>query len=269
MPWPYQTHGDPLHPPVLFLHGFLGAGDDWLRVVGELSRSYFCVLPDLPGHGGNIDQPLTTPLSFDTLNNDLFALLEHLQLPRAHLVGYSMGGRTALNFAVHHPDRVASLTLENASPGITDPDERRARAAEDDHRAASIRTGGGGSLRRALVYPATIPFSESASHGSGGDHRPAQGQPSRLDCEGDLRPKPGPQTPVWDRLSRLKMPVMFVAGALDEKYAQLGKQIIARIPHARLAIIPEAGHNVHLEQPERFANLVHEFLTWADTIPTL
>jgi pimeloyl-ACP methyl ester carboxylesterase len=62
------------------------------------------------------------------------------------------------------------------------------------------------------------------------------------------------------------MPVMFVAGALDEKYAWLGEQITARIPQGRLAIVPEAGHNVHLEQPDAFVTVFKDFLIETDKI---
>ena len=256
--WPYQTYGDSAQLPVLFLHGFLGTGEDWLRVAQELEGQYFCVLPDLPGHGKNTDLPIAAPLSFDVLNQGLLALVDHLRLPQVRLVGYSMGGRAALYFAVHYPERVSSLILESVSPGITNSDERRARAAEDDRRAEAIRAEG---VEAFVEHWYTLPLFQSLkTH----PRREEMITRRRANHPGwvakvirDL--SPGRQTPVWDQLPRLEMPVLFVAGSLDEKYTRLGEQIIVRVPLARLAIIPDTGHNVHLEKPEIFISLLREF----------
>lgn len=268
MSWPCQTLGDPSHPPVLFLHGFLGAGVDWLRIAFEFGTQYFCLFPDLPGHGKNITLSLTTPLNFDTLNDGLLTLLDHFQLPQTHLVGYSLGGRAALSFAVHYPERVTTLTLESASPGITDPGERRARAAEDDRRAETIRAAG---VEAFVEHWYTLPlFRSLRNHPRLAEimARRKANHPGWV-AKAIRALSPGRQTPVWDQLSLLDMPVLFVAGALDEKYTQVGRQLAVQVPQCRLEIIPQAGHNVHLEKPETFVPLLKEFLNTADTIPNI
>jgi len=240
-----------------------------MRIANQLKERVFCILPDLPGHGANTNLPFEPPLHFDMLNQDLLSLLDSLAIRQTHLVGYSMGGRAALYFAVHHPDRVASLILESASPGLTDPDERRARAGEDDRRANAIRTEGVEafveqwydlplfrSLRALPDVLAQIIAQRKANH-------PAWIAKVISDLS------PGRQPPVWDQVPRLDMPVLLVAGSLDKKYVALGEQIAAHIPRARLAIVPEAGHTVHLEQPEKFVHLLQNFLSAADTIPNL
>ncbi|HLF87680.1 MAG TPA: 2-succinyl-6-hydroxy-2,4-cyclohexadiene-1-carboxylate synthase [Anaerolineales bacterium] len=256
--WPYQTYGDSAQLPVFFLHGFLGAGEDWLRVAQELEGQYFCVLPDLPGHGKNTDLPIAAPLSFDVLNQGLLALVDHLRLPQVRLVGYSMGGRAALYFAVHYPERVSSLILESVSPGITNSDERQARAAEDDRRAEAIRAEG---VEAFVEHWYTLPLFQSLKTHPRREEMIARRKGNHpgwvAKAIRDL--SPGRQTPVWDQLPRLEMPVLFVAGSLDEKYTRLGEQIIVRVPLARLAIIPDTGHNVHLEKPEIFIPLLREF----------
>ncbi len=72
---------------------------------------------------------------------------------------------------------------------------------------------------------------------------------------------PGRQPPVWDQVSDLDLPVLLVTGALDEKYVALGNQMAARMPHARLEVVPAAGHTVHAEQPEQFFCVLENFLT--------
>ena len=70
----------------------------------------------------------------------------------------------------------------------------------------------------------------------------------------------GVDPPLHDRLAGLAMPVLLVAGALDAKYVALAHEMAARMPQARVAIVPDAGHAVHLERPEAFAARVASFL---------
>lgn len=262
-------HGAPAQPALVCLHGFLGRGADWLRIAKILARERACFMPDLPGHGANTRLPLDAPLHFDALNAGLLALLDALELPQTHLLGYSMGGRAALYFAAHHPERVTSLTLESASPGIADPDERRARAAEDDRRAASILNRG---LAAFVEHWYSLPlFRSLEAHPLLRAEIVARRKVNHPGwaAKAIRELSPGRQPPVWNRLSNLKMPVLLVAGSLDEKYVRLGQQMAARLPRARLEVVPAAGHAVHLEQPARFARLLREFLKEADTIPPL
>lgn len=257
MAWPFQTLGNPSHPALCFLHGFLGQREDWLPIAAALSDQFFCILPDLPGHGENPLPP--SPLSFDLLNEGLLALFDCLTLSQVHLVGYSMGGRAALYFAVHYPARVTRLTLESASPGITDLAERRARAEEDTRRAEVILTAG---IDPFVEHWYTLPlFRSLANH----PHARAQiiARRKRNNPAGiaqamrDL--SPGRQPSVWDQLPGLEMPVLVVVGALDGKYVSVGKQMATSLPHARLVIVPDAGHTVHLEQPASFISILLDF----------
>lgn len=263
MPWPFQTLGDPSHPPICFLHGFLGQRQDWLPIAEALSPQFFCILPDLPGHGENPSP--STPLSFDLLNEGLLALFDALALSHVHLVGYSMGGRAALSFAVHHPARVASLTLESASPGLTTPAERRTRAEEDARRAEAILTGG---IEPFVEHWYTLPlFRSLENHPHARAQiiaRRKQNNPAGVaQAVRDL--SPGRQPSVWDQLPRLEMPVLLLAGALDGKYVSVSEQMAARVPHARLVIVPDAGHTVHLEQPVQFISKLENFISLVES----
>ena len=110
--------------PVLCLHGFLGTHKDWPAHLPAV---------DLPGHGK------TTVTSDDdyTLDTICQSLNELIKKP-LHLIGYSMGGRIALHFALTYPEKVSKLTLISTSPGIEDPKERQARWALDQKRAKEM-----------------------------------------------------------------------------------------------------------------------------------
>ena len=104
--WPFITWGRPNKPPIVFLHGFLGAGSDWGEIAAPLAEDYFCVCPDLPGHGANITRDLNAQLSIPQLALELRALCAALSLSAPIVVGYSLGGRVALAAALF-PARTA------------------------------------------------------------------------------------------------------------------------------------------------------------------
>lgn len=109
--------------PIIFLHGFLGAPSDWNEVIQHLP-SYTCFTPSLPGHGN-------TPFS---------PSLELPNLPRFHLVGYSMGGRIALQYAEEFPDKIASLTLASCHFGLATEEEKQKRWHIDQIWANKLKT---------------------------------------------------------------------------------------------------------------------------------
>lgn len=243
------TLGRPEHPPLVFLHGFLGRGKSWLEVARPLSGRFYCILPDLPGHGGNTGGDPSAPLNFDTLSGWLGRLLDDLNLPRIHLIGYSLGGRTALHFACHFPHRLLSLTLESASPGIVDESERARRRAEDDARAEEIMRGGMAAfVEKWYAMPL---FASLGAHPRRLQHiqtAAAQNDP-RWMARAISALSPGRQTPLWDYLPRLNMPTLLIAGEQDKKYVQNMHDMALRIPGAQAVIVPRAGHNTHAERP--------------------
>src|SRR5919112_5680926 len=112
----YELHGPDVAPgdsPVLLLHGAYMTSGDFGSLLAGLARRRRVVVPDLQGHGrtGDADRPIT----YEGLADDAAALLAHLGMPQAHVVGFSMGGAAALRLAMRHPDVVRSLTVISAS----------------------------------------------------------------------------------------------------------------------------------------------------------
>ena len=259
-PWPHLAIGPPGTPPIVFLHGFLGRGLDWLPVARHFADRFRCILPDLPGHGKPGACDPGRPLRFPLLNQGLLALLDEFRLDSIILAGYSLGGRAALHFACQHPDRVSALVLESTSPGIEETEERQARARVDDERAAHIRAKG---------LPAFLETWYRAGLWGSLQERPAllrrlieerAGQDPELMARVIADLSPGRMQPLWDCLPGLSMPVLLISGALDEKYMQISRRMASAIPDARLALIEGAGHNTHMEQPERFLEALIRFL---------
>jgi 2-succinyl-6-hydroxy-2,4-cyclohexadiene-1-carboxylate synthase len=244
----HVADGGPGAGRVVLVHGFSQTLAAWGALGQRLARRWEVVRVDLPGHGGS--GPVR--VGFEEA-----AGLVGEAGGTGTYVGYSLGGRLCLRLALDRPDLVAGLVLVGASPGIADPAARAQRRAADEALAGGIeRDGVAAFLDRWLAGPlfATLPAE-------------AAGRAERLanTAEGLAyalrRLGTGVQEPLWDRLAGLRPPVLLVAGARDPKFAGLAGQMAAAIgPAARVALVPGAGHAVHLERPEETAALIEAFL---------
>ncbi|HMA33454.1 MAG TPA: 2-succinyl-6-hydroxy-2,4-cyclohexadiene-1-carboxylate synthase [Chloroflexia bacterium] len=254
-----ETLGD--GEPLLLLHGFTGSTATWARQQAAWAGHYRTIAVDLLGHGRSAAPADPARYRMERTVADLVALLDALALPRVHLLGYSLGGRVALHLAAAHPARIGALVLESASPGLADADERAARVAADQALAARIEQEG---VPAFVAHWETLPLWASqarlpepvraALHRQRLENRP-QGLAHSLRGLGT-----GAQAPLQARLPALHRPVLVIAGALDPKFATIATAMAAALPQAQLAIVPEAGHAVHLEQPAHFDRLVLQFL---------
>ena len=103
----YEVHGS--GRPLVLLHGGLGSGEMFGPVLDALAAGHRVILPDLQGHGRTAD--VDRPLSVLTMGDDIAALLAHLGIPQADVVGYSLGGGVAFQAAVRHPEVVRRLVM--------------------------------------------------------------------------------------------------------------------------------------------------------------
>lgn len=242
---------------LLFLHGFLGSADEWRPIVRALGEGDAICL-DLPGHGASdgCDRAL---YSFGGTVTMIDAAVDRLG-GDVDLIGYSMGGRIALHYAFSRQDRVRSLVLESASPGIEDETERRERIAVDRTRSEQLLHLGLDSFMRGWYRQ---PLFESLVQRPDllADVLDRRGRASAEAVARALEAfSPGRQPSLWPRLAELAPRVTFVAGALDEKYVRIGHEVIRKVPDADLRVVPGAGHNVHLEQPQRFIDILNNHL---------
>jgi 2-succinyl-6-hydroxy-2,4-cyclohexadiene-1-carboxylate synthase len=232
---------------LVLLHGFTQTGRSWALVEAALRGRYRCLAPDLPGHG---DLGERRPVSFDAVSAYLAALAPR----RFVLGGYSMGGRLALDFALRHPDRVERLVLLGASPGLADAEERNARRKADEALAERILSDGVAAFAEAWGRQplfAGQPRGVAELARAERLRQTADGLAAALRGLGT-----GVMTPLWDRLGELSMPVTLLAGERDAKFRAIAERMAQGIPHARLVVVPGAGHAAHLEAPDAVAEVL-------------
>jgi pimeloyl-ACP methyl ester carboxylesterase len=250
----YEAAGE--GPPVILLHGGNLDRRMWDAEFEFLRQSYRTIRYDGRGYGrsGRVD---TTFAAHD----DLLALMDSLALPRATLIGLSLGGRIAIDFALAHPERVDRLVL--AGPGISG-----GKWAEDGDtvwlKAARRAVADKDSMGLALAWLESA-YIRTALRDSAMANRVRQIAVENASFWMDLirmnDPEKEAEPPAAGRLSELRAPVLLLVGEEDTPFIQdVARAIATQAPNVRRIDFPGVGHMVNLEAPERFRTAVLEFL---------
>ena len=239
---------------IVALHGFSGQGADFDPLRAYLPPGAPLATPDLPGHGS---RRLLRDLSAYSLPAHLDIVSQAATDPQITLLGYSMGGRLALHWAIAHPERVRRLILVGASPGLATPEERDERRRGDATLAEFIRTRG---LEAFFKYWHNQTFFQPMLRLPKEQLDPILARRAQNDPEGLALSLEnigtGTLPSLWHRLKELRFPVDLVSGEHDVKFTRLAREMGAHLPKARHSLIEAAGHAVHLEKPADLAMLL-------------
>jgi pimeloyl-ACP methyl ester carboxylesterase len=243
--------------PVVFLHGFTLDSRMWNAQRG-FAKKHRMIVADMRFHGRS-EAPEDSTFTLAEAADDVRALLDHLKIQRAHLVGLSMGGGYALETALRHPERIRSLAL--ASPGIqgikTPPE---AMAAFMKGVAAYPKEGAEGFRRAWLADPLFAPVSAKPAR-----RRELAAMVGAYNVDALLRVmakrKPEPPPSQLDHLGEVKAPTLIMIGGLDAPHMlRSGEEAAKRIPGARKIVYAGAGHMINMEQPDKFNRDLEAFL---------
>lgn len=233
---------------VLLLHGFAGTAGSWDSFTEQIDKErYWPLAVDLRGHGQN---QAVRPISYQLCVEDLLVLAP----PRFTVVGYSLGGRIALQLALAAPERIERLFLVSTSAGIEDDDERAARLASDLELAdrierQSIEQFADQWLSGALFRADDPQVNQDARR------QIEKNSPAALGCA--LRAlSVGRMESLWSRLPTIAIPTTIVAGELDQRYVALAERLSSAISGSELRVITEAGHALPRSAPARLAELI-------------
>jgi len=245
-------------PPLVFAHGLGGCLMSWWQQVAHFAAHYTCIAFSHRGFfpsgvpAAGVDPAQYAP--------DLAALLDHLEVGEAALVCQSMGGWTGVEFAIAHPGRLRALVLA-ATTGSLDPAQADAAVpARLEAWNASSAAARAAMLER-HVLPAAGPRMAAESPARHHLYRQINALTQGWDREAlRARMRALRVRPPAD-LAAARCPVLFLSPGEDvvlPPFAPAG--MVAHIPSARVATIPEAGHSAYFEKPEAFNAIVEAFL---------
>ena len=246
-------------PRVICLHGFLGNGNDFAVVKDHYPNHPTLIAPNFPDYSQSSAQDFGWEHCLNAM--DEFVQSESKQGPCV-LMGYSMGGRIALQYALQFSDRLAGLILIGATPGIEDEDMKAERLEKDLSLAANLREQ---SMEQFIEHwfkqdiiqsqnQIPEPYRSTMLKARKANSRRALAQ--ALTSLGT-----GSMTSRWDQLSQLIIPTLIVTGEEDKKFERIASRIVTQLPNAQHRSIKGAGHACCFEQAESFGTVVAPFLS--------
>jgi len=253
-------------PPLIILHGLYGSSDNWVSIAKSLSGSFTVYLPDQRNHG---QSPHSSVHDYDSMKEDLYNLAGELKLQKFFLAGHSMGGKTAVNFALTWPEKLYGLLIADISPFVSENrnsaayvqhknilnsilslDITRARTREEVERLLSGNINSDitrGFIMKNLKRESDNSFSWKLN------------APALLDNLDRIMEGIEPGDEYSDELSGF--PVFFLKGEYSDYIPEGDFQKIRRIfPAADFIIIPGSGHWIHADNPEAVKKCLLRFL---------
>ncbi len=229
----YATAGE--GEPVVLLHGGLANSDYWGQQVAALAQHHKVIVVDSRGHGRSTRD--ARAYSYDLMSDDVVALLDHLKIAKADIVGWSDGGIIGIDLAIRHPtrvNRIFSFAPNTKTSGVKPDTEKNPVFASYIERA-------GNEYRKLSKTPDQYDaFVEQISHMWGT-------QPNWSD----------------EDLKKINTPVMIVDGDHDEAIVREHLEYIANtIPNAGLLILPNTSHFAFIQAPKEFNEAILNFIDY-------
>lgn len=248
--------------PLIFVHEFAGDHRSWEPQVRHFARRYRCIVYNARGYPPSDVPEDVSRYSQARACDDIKAVLDHLDLPEAHVVGLSMGGFATLHFGLTYPTSARSLVVGGCGYGA-EPGKREQFRREAEATAQRFEAEGTEAFAKTYATgPTRVQFQNKdprgwkdfadmlAEHSATGSALTMRGvqkeRPSLWDLEGAMR--------------AMTVPTLIITG--DEDEPCLAPAILMRqaIRSSGLVVIPKSGHTINLEEPEVFNRAVVEFL---------
>lgn len=260
----YEEFGQGL--PLVFVHEFAGDYRSWKLQQSFFSRRYRTIAYNARGYPpSNVPEDVKA-YSQDQAVDDIRGLLDALKIPKAHVVGLSMGGYATLHFAIRYPERALSVVVAGAGYGSVASEREKFR---QDCELTAQRFEKDGMATAAEFYakgPTRVQFIDKDPQGwqdfyevlkSGS----AKGHAMTLRGVQAARPSIMDMGPEMEKIT---VPVLIMTGDEDEPCLEPGVFMKRKIPTAGLVVIPKSGHAINLEEPELFNRALLDFLALVD-----
>ena len=253
--------------PLVFVHEFSGDHRSWEAQMRYFTRRYRCIAFNARGYPPSDVPRSRARYSQALVSDDIAAVIWHLGLRSAHVVGCSMGGYSALNFGIRHAARARSVTAVGAGAG-SDPALRAAFLRKTEANAKRCDALGMPAAARAGgVNPGRVPQQNKDPRGFAEFQRMHE-EHSALGLANMQRGVQLRRPTIYQLekfLRRMKVPLFVVAGDEDDNCVEPAVFIKRVCPGARLWICPATGHTVNTEEPDLFNRMLGDFLALVDS----
>jgi pimeloyl-ACP methyl ester carboxylesterase len=253
--------------PIVFVHEFAGDHRSWETQMRHFGQRYRCIAYAARGYPPSEVPESPERYSQNRATDDIAAILDHLKIEKAHIVGLSMGGFATLHFGFRHPKRALSLVVAGVGYGA-EKDQQGKFRSEVEAVAQALRDQGMAKFAEKYAYgPTRVQFenkdprgfaefkaqlAEHSALGSANTQLGVQGQrPSLYDLVNDMR--------------KLAIPTLVLTG--DEDWPCLAPAILMKreIPSSALSVMPNCGHTINIEDPDQFNRLVGDFIVQVES----
>ncbi len=253
-------------PPVIILHGLYGSSDNWVSIARVLSASYTIYIPDQRNHGKS---PHSSHHDYNYLTADIEELIQENINGKIALIGHSMGGKVAVNFAIRNPEKITSLIVADISPFRRFPDDLAIIESHEKILKALLYTDLSTATTRKdaeEMVMVKIPDKRTAGFLLKSITRNKSGKFVWILNASAL------YNNIDNLMSGLTVseevsvgitgfPVLFIRGGDSEYLPDSHKKDISRLfPAAEFITIPDTGHWLHADKPAEFVAIVRDFL---------
>jgi pimeloyl-ACP methyl ester carboxylesterase len=252
--------------PIVFVHEFAGDYRSWESQVRHFARRYTCITFNARGYPPSDVPEDGERYSQERARDDIRAVLDALNIDKAHIVGLSMGGFATLHFGFTYPERARSLVVAGCGYGAS-PDTREQFAAEAEAAARQFEEAGMAKAAEGYALgPTRVQFQNKDPRGWKEFHA----QLTEHSTEGSARTMRGVQKrrpslfDLVDRMKTITAPTLIMTGDEDWPCLEPGLLMKRTIPTAGLVVMPNAGHTINLEEPAAFNQHIADFLHAVD-----
>jgi pimeloyl-ACP methyl ester carboxylesterase len=252
--------------PVIFVHEFAGDHRSWEPQMRHFGQRYRAICYAARGYPPSAVPENVASYSQARAADDIAAILDHLKIAKAHIVGLSMGGFATLHFGFRHAARALSLCVAGCGYGA-EKGQREKFRAEADAIAAFLDESGMPAFAEKYAYgPTRVQFENKDPRGFAefkqqlGEHSALGARNTQL---GVQRERPSLYDLV-EEMKALTVPTLILTGDEDWPCLQPALLMKQTIPTAALSVMPNCGHTINIEDPDQFNRLLGDFIVQVD-----
>ncbi len=248
--------------PILFLHEFAADHTNWEPQMRYFSRGHRCIAYSARGYSPSDVPPSAEAYTYTHFYNDALAVLDHLNIAKAHFVGLSMGSYSSLLVALHVPERMLSMTLAGVGSGSPletfDTFRKTCRETADQF----DKIGAAEVAKVTREAPGRIPFLVKDPRG----HADFYAALARHDSKGSANTMRGFQAgrpsiyTMTEAIRSANTPALIICGDEDDGCIEPSLFLKKHLPASGLTFFPKSGHVLNLEEPALFNEMVERFI---------